>query len=142
MSDSHTDQVREELKAAGMSRFGMMKFAAHYLPRVIHDDEHIRAVVNGRHKDDAIQGTNEAILVATDKRIIFLDHKPGYTSMDELAYDAVAGLNVSQAGFFAAITLYTRMVNYTVRFANKTCAHRFAEYVEKRRLAVGEDVVT
>lgn len=138
MTESHIQRVREELIAAGTTKYGMLKFASRYLPNIIHENECIRAVVYGRHKMENFALSNEGMLVATNKRMIFIERKPGYTSVDELSYEVVAGLNVSVTPFFSAITLYTRMSSYTIRFANKNCVNRFAEYVERRRLDMEE----
>lgn len=138
MKDSHTLRVQEELKAAGMTKYGLLKLTTRCLPRVIHENEHIRAAVYGRYKQDGWPLSSEGMLVATDKRIIFVNWKPGYTSIDELSYDIIAGLNVSRAIFFSALSLYTRMSTYTIRFANSGCVARFADYVERRRLTLEE----
>lgn len=138
MASSHTvhdDKVRQELKAAGISTLAMLRFTARYLPKVIHDDEHIEAAVFGRHKEsEGLFGYIEGILVATDKRIIYLDHKPGFTTMDEIAYEVVSGVKKSTAGLYSSLTLFTKMGNYTVSFAKPANAERFADYIEQRRI--------
>lgn len=130
----HEERIKEELRRAGVTRFGMLKFAVKYLPKVIHKDEHIHGVVYGRYGEKTGSLTLvEGILIATNRRIIFLDHKPGYTSTDEVTYDVVSGVKVSKA-FFSAVTLHTRIGDYTIRFANSRCASIFVSYVERRRL--------
>ena len=128
----HEQRIQQELKAAGVTRYGMMKFAIKYLPNIIHDNEHIGGVVYGRYSSGA-SSLNEGTLVATDKRLMFLDHKPGFTSLDEVTYDVVSGVMNTSAGF-SGVTLHTRMGDYVVRFANRKCADIFTEFVEKQRL--------
>lgn len=123
-----------ELRSVGVTPYGMKKFGIKYLTKVIHDDEHIKGVVYGRYKDK--QGSitlNEGLLVATDKRLVFVDHKPGYTDVDEMTYDVVSGIKITQA-VFTAVILHTKIQNYEIRFANAKCAQTFVSYVEKRRL--------
>ena len=130
----HEERIKKELQSVGVTPYGMKKFVIKYLPKVIHKDEHIFGVVYGRYKDK--QGTitlNEGMLVATDKRIIFIDHKPGFTDMDEVTYDAVSGIKLTQA-VFTAVILHTKIDNYEIRFANPKCANVFVRYVEQRRL--------
>lgn len=128
-------RIRRELKDAGVTAFGMAKFAAKYLPNILHESEHIKGAVYGRYTEgDGLLRWVEGMLVATDRRVIFLDRKPGFGSMDELTYDVVSGVQKSYAWPFAAITLHTRLGNYTIRFANKKCIDIFIHYVEKRRL--------
>lgn len=134
MTDAHSRRIYDELLAAGVSRFGMKKFAARYLPKVIHKDEHIKGVVYGRYRDKSgVLSLNAGMLVATNKRIIFLDHKPGYTATDEIAYNVVAGISLTKA-IFSAVTLRTRLGDYTIRFTNPKSAEIFAKYVERHCL--------
>lgn len=131
---SHEKRIKQELKAAGVTWYGMTKFAVRYLPRFIHEDEHVKAIVYGRYGDKTGSiKLNEGTLIATNLRIIFLDHKPGYTAIDEFSYDVVAGINLTVA-VFSAITLHTRTGDYRIRFANSVCAEKFLHYVEERRL--------
>jgi general stress protein 26 len=126
--DLHQTHVYEELTAAGMTKYGHLKFASRYLHNFIRPDEHIMGVVYGRYEG------GEALLVATDLRIIFLDKKPLFASTDELSYDAVSGVKYSAAGLFASITLHTRVGDYQLRYVNKTAATNFVRYIERRRL--------
>lgn len=131
-----TKQVQAELRQAGMTGYGALKFASRYLPTVLRSDEHVQAAVYGRYRAGAgVLGWTEGMLVATDRRLLFLDHKPGYTATDELTYDIVSGVQKTTAGPFSALTLHTRIGNYTIRFANTACIDAFVRYVEERRLA-------
>lgn len=66
--------------------------------------------------------------------MLFIDHRPGYTTMDEVSYDVVSGVNVSTTLFYASVTLFTKVANYRLSFASKQCVQRFADYVESRKL--------
>lgn len=131
----HTERIKQELRAVGATSFGLMKFASRYLPKIIHEDEHVRAAVYGRYKvNGGWLAMSEGVLVATDSRIIFLDHKPGFTSTEEVTYDVVVGVRKTSGGPFAAVTLYTRVGNFTIRFAHGRTIDKFVEFIEKRRL--------
>lgn len=130
---SHIVRVKEELQQAGVGRYGRLKFTALYLPNVIHEQEHIQAVVYGRYGEGMLM-TTEAMLVATDRRVIFLDHKPGYTNVDELSYDVISGVRMSNAAFFTSVTLHTKIGEFAIKFAKRRCAERFVEYIETRRV--------
>ena len=133
---AHAERIRAELEEAGVSRAGLYKFTSRYLPNIIGQDEHIKAVVFGRRSEiEGFFGLIGGALVATDLRIIFVDHRPGYTSMDEIGYDVVVGINVSQAGPYASLTLYTKIGNYELSFARPACVNHFERYIEVRRLA-------
>ena len=138
-SHEHQERVREELRAAGVSRFGLHKFTSHYIPYVIGNKEHIKAVVFGRQREvEGFFGVVGGALVATDTRIVYIDHRPGYTTMDEISYGVVSGVNVTQAGPYASLTLYTKIGNYHLSFAKPYCTMRFARYIEMRRVRESE----
>jgi len=123
------------MKTAGVTAFGRMKFVSRFLPQVLHENEHIMGAVYGRYGEaTGLLHQSEGMLIATDRRVIFLDRKPGYESMDELTYDVVSGIQKTYAWPFASLALYTRIGNYTLHFANKHCIDRFMAYVEKRHL--------
>ncbi len=121
-------RVYKELSAAGMTSYGFIKMETLYLPKIIHDNEQIHGVVYGKTVKDKI---GSAMLVATNRRIIFLDCKPLYTTSDEVSYDVVSGVKMNVAGLFAGVTLHTRVRDYGLRFVNMKCARNFVEYIEQ-----------
>lgn len=128
VSAQHKARIKEELKAAGVTKYGLLKMEFRHLPEVIHPDEHIEAVIYG------IRDTFSAILVATDRRVIYLERKPFYSMMDEVTYELVAGIGHNIAGSRASVTLHTRVGNYTLRYVNRRPAEKFINYIEKRRV--------
>lgn len=128
----HETRVRDELIQAGFTKGGLRKFTAKYLPQVIGEDEHIGGAVHGRYSETSKGPLNwvEGMLVATDKKVMFIDHKPGYTDVDEITYFVVAGVKYVSAWPFAAVTLHTRMGDFTLKFASPICAKKFVKYVE------------
>lgn len=133
MSRAHSKRIRQELARAGATRYGLLKSESRYLPKIIHADEHIHGVVYGQY------GDSSAMLVATDHRVVFLDVKPMATLMDELSYNIVMGVEFDVHTLFATLMLQTNAADYTVRFANITCAERFARYIEKKRLSASDE---
>jgi len=128
-------RIREELKAAGVTGFGLNKFNSRYLPQVIHDHEHILGVIYGRFGEGpGLLSLTDRMVVATDLRVVSLNRKPGYTYVDEFTYDIIDGVVETRAGPFAAVTLNTKVAHFTIRFVNVRCADIFVHYIEKRRL--------
>ena len=132
MKDAHTLRIIEELKAVGVTRHGLAKSETRLLPNIIHEDEHIGGVIYG-----LISGGSSAMLIATDHRVIFLDHQVFYTTTDELTYDVVSGVKSSAAGPFTSVVLHTRITDYIVRYVNSNCARIFIKYIESKRLEKG-----
>lgn len=122
----HIDRIKSELKQAGMTPYGFMKLETDHVPEIIHTNEHIKGIVYGR-----LEKTIDAVmLLATDKRVIFIDCKPFYKNWDEITYEVVAGVKMSIVGPFAGVVLHTRVKEYSLRFVNIKCANIFVEYIE------------
>lgn len=134
---AHKNRVVSEAREAGVTRYGFTKFSVRYLPKVIHENEHIHGLVYGRYREENGPSLNEGLLVATEFRVIFIDHKPGFTKTDELGYHIVSGVETSTA-LFSAVTLHTRIGDYELRFINKKCGRKFIEYVEQRKIEEDE----
>jgi hypothetical protein len=127
-------RVKQELKAVGVTWYGMQKFAIRYLPEIIGMSEHICGAVYGRYADNGGNlKFNAGLLVATNKRVIFLDHKPGYTRMDEIAYDAVGGVELSTV-VKSTVKVKSAAGDYQISYANPRCSKTFVDYVDKKRM--------
>lgn len=127
---SHQQRIKDELIAAGFSRYALLKAESRRLPTVIHEDEHIMAAVYGRIQNGS------AMLVATNLRVIYLDVKPLFKIMDEISYEVVSGITHDQQAGFGHIVLHSRIGDYAIRYANPTCASRFADYIERARIDI------
>lgn len=123
-------RVHDELIAAGVTKHGLHKDEAKHLPNIINEDEHIMAAVNGR------TDLGSVMLVATDKRVLYIDSKPFYNTVDELTYDVVSGVMHHSQGLYAQVVLHTRVGEYNLRFVNLKQARRFVSYLESKRLTV------
>lgn len=132
MNSAPWNRIRSELIEAGITRYGLTKSAIKELPKILHDNEHIRGIVYGQ-----IGSGNSALLVATDLRLIYIDRRALFTTTDELTYDVVSGVKSSKAGPFTSIIVHTRINDYSLRYVNSKCAAIFTDYIEKIRLETG-----
>lgn len=121
---NHADRVKMELRQLGVTKWGLMTSESQYLPKIIHQNEKLGAVIYGRHSDGF------AMLVATDRRVIFLDKKPFFVNEDEITYDVISGVRFTHAGMGNTVTLHTRIKDYAIKTLNEQCAERFVEYIE------------
>lgn len=128
MDEINVKRIRNELKAVGVGAVGLRTPEAKELTVMLHPNEHIGGVAYGRY------GNSLAWLVATDRRVIFMDKKPMFETTDELTYDVVSGVKIMKTGLFASLVLHTRVNDYTIRFVNTKCADIFVKYIEQRRL--------
>lgn len=134
-SDKHVQRIEQELKDAGVSRFGLAKMESKYLPGIIHEDEHIYGAVYG--KIDFLS----SMLVATEKRVLFLNREPMLSTTDEITYNVVSGVKFDKVGLFGSLTLHTRIRDYTIRYVNLKSARKFVKYIETRRIETSSQKV-
>lgn len=127
-TQQHIDRVKNELLKAGMTKYGLLKGESRHLPSIIKKDEHIGGVVYGR-----VEG-GSAMLVATDKRVIYLDHKLLSNKSDELTYDVVSGVSSNTQGSYSGVILHTRLGDYQVKYVNLKCASQFVRFIESKRI--------
>lgn len=121
-------RVKAELRVHGAVAYDLWLPETHYLPRVIHEDEHIMGTVYGRYKG------GRGVLVATDQRVLFLDKKPGWMRCDEITFAVIGGVTRTKIGPMGNVTLHTRLGDYTLRTFNQKNAENFADYIEARCL--------
>ncbi|MDZ7786420.1 MAG: pyridoxamine 5'-phosphate oxidase family protein [Candidatus Saccharibacteria bacterium] len=131
-SKKHVARVRRELKAAGVTPYGFLKLSTRYVPEVVQLDERIGGAVYGW----GIVG-GSAVLIATDRRILFIDKKPFFQTTDELTYDIVSGVKIHTGGPFCTVILHTRRNDYRLRYVNEDCARNFVKFIEQRRIHPG-----
>lgn len=121
-------RVATELRKLGVTSLALLRLEARHLYKILHDGEHIKGVVHGR----AAEGY--AMLVATERRVIFFDKKPLFTNEDEITYDVVSGVKVATNGIMQTVTLHTRIKDYVITTFNRQCAYGFMAWIEARRL--------
>ncbi len=121
-------RVWKELRDLGVSRVALHTEEGRYLPHVIHDGEHIGGITYG--------WTNGSfsMLVATDRRVIFIDKKPLFIDEDEITYDVVSGVDYGSTGLDSTVKLHTRVKDYVMHTLNGACARGFVSYIESRAI--------
>lgn len=128
----HINRIRRELKEAGIIAVNMARFSSGYIPRIIHTDEHILAAIYGHRKEGkGIFGYEVGLLIATDQRVMYIIHRPSFTTLDEMQYDLISGVNIVNTGLFASITLYTGIANYILSFVRPKAAQHFVNTIEQ-----------
>lgn len=128
MPPNHKERIRQTLRRLGVSKWGMVSMEAHYVPHIIHPKEEIGGVVYGFCESSFV------MLLATDRRIVYLDKKPLFVKEDEINYYAVTGVSYSSAGFGSTVTLHTRIRDFVILTFNERCAQGFVAYIESRCL--------
>lgn len=121
-------RIKQQLRALGVSGAVLLTQESRYLPHIIHPDETIWGVVYGKTKDGF------AMLLATNRRVIYLDKKPLFVNQDEVTYDVVSGVNRSHVGLGTTLILHTRIKDYVVQTLNDKCARGFVNAIEQLKV--------
>lgn len=124
---SQNKLVFTELTNLGVGSWAWWHSELRRLPTLMDANEHIGGILYG------YQGLNFVLLVATDRRVIFLDSKPLFTDEEEVSYDVVSGISYDHL-IFTTVTLHTRVKDYKVLTLNTRCAQGFKRYIEQRAL--------
>ena len=120
--------VQSELRKRGAVAYNMWLPETHFLPRLLHKDEHIMGSVYGKYKG------GRGVLVATDQRVLFLDKKPLFMHVDELTYMIIGGITFTKTLIIGYVTVHSRLGDYTLRTFNQKNAANFVDYIETRCL--------
>jgi len=125
---NHKERIRDELKKAGFTGYGLLKTESRNLPDIIHPSEHIMAAVYGT------SDTGSAMLIATDMRVLFYDKKPFHRMLDEISYEIIGGVSYDKQAGLSHVILKTRGGDYAIRRANPFLAEKFIDYIEQARI--------
>ncbi len=120
--------VKEQLRNVGVTKYGTTMSGVRYLAKLIHPGEQIMGVIYGRNSDGSV------VLVATDRRIVYINKKPFFSNFDELTYDIVSGVSYGQSWIFTTVRLHTRVKEYELHWVNPKCARYFIRFIESNRL--------
>lgn len=119
-------QTVRRLRQLGISWWSTHMSEARYLPRLLHPDEELGGVLYGW------SGVGRIMLVATDRRIIYLDCKPLFVKSEDITYDVVAGITMEWLGPRGTLILHTRLGDFAVQTTNHGAAQIFHDYIDKR----------
>lgn len=129
---NHKARIRKDLQRLGLSTYGRGSMEARYLPNIIHPDEAMGGAVYGRTEDGLV------LLVATDRRVVYLDLKPLFLNEDEINYDVVSGVRLTHSALFTTVTLHNRIRDIAVRTHSYASALQFLKFIESQCLERNE----
>lgn len=109
----------------GATKTVISKSEVRQLSDVLHERENILGFIYG-----AYEGAAFALLVATNKRIIFVSKTPGNLIVDDIPYNMVASLEYNTGVLWGRVKLFARHKNYSFSFVNKKYVVPFAHVVE------------
>lgn len=121
---SHVSRINDDLRRVGFKSYGFMKSETRALPDIIASDEPILGCIYGQYSGGS------GMLVATDRRILFVDKKPMHLLLEEMTFERVVDIGVDWQPFYSMVTLNTRGEKYIFKYVNTKCARIFVRYLE------------
>lgn len=122
--------VKQQLKKVGADA-GLLYRAEHReLPHILFDQEQIINVINGTYSGGL------AILCATDKRILLVDKKPFYMTMEDVRYDMISDVMFNNRLLNSTLLLGTMHKSITFKSFNQTRIRNFTSFVQQKVMEV------
>jgi hypothetical protein len=102
----------------------------HELAKILLPGEVVNQCINGQYEGGF------AMLAATDIRVLLIDKKPMYLSLEDIRFDMIAEVDYNHNLFNATLRIFTP--NQTVRFTgfNQTKMRDFFNFVQKRVMEI------
>ena len=102
--------VEDQLKAIGVDFKFWGKAEKRELQHILVEGEHIQHCLNGRYEGGF------AMLCATNKRLLLIDKKPFYLTLEDVRYDMISEVDFSHRLMDSTLRICT--VNKVVRFTS------------------------
>ncbi|HSX18198.1 MAG TPA: PH domain-containing protein [Candidatus Saccharimonadales bacterium] len=122
--------IEAQLTKLGVRKTFFCKPEIRELQHILMDDEDIIKFVNGRYAGGF------AILVATEQRLLLIDKKPLYLTVEDIRYDMISEVDVNSRLFDGTVTIFT--VNRQLAFTSmrQRQLRELTAYVQKRVMEI------
>lgn len=126
MERSRLDEIKDELEKLDINPTIFARKEISELPDILSADEKIVYLVEGRNKTD----NHHIILVATDRRLIFVDKEFMYgLKVEDFSYDKVSSIQYETSLLLASIDIHTSDNIVEIDGVGKYYAELFCEKV-------------
>ena len=116
--------IKNQLRAAGFRNKFWGWSAIQQLPAILDDDERIMRVASGMYEG------GHAIILATNRRLLFMDKKPISFVVEDIPYDMVAEVQFRLNPFDATLTIYCHSKKIHIKSLSHARVRMFALHVE------------
>lgn len=126
------ESIKAQLRFIGAGKFILARGEIRELPGILWDDEQILKVAYGIHEG----GTG--LLLATDKRLLFVDKRFFHLRCDEIPYDFIMGAKFKLGMFTGTLIIPSRVSDLELKGIPKRQAREFAEFIDEKICHHGE----
>lgn len=126
----------EEIKEQIKSKTGTTKFFGKKeikeLPSILWEDELLEDIIQGNYNN------SNGLLVATNKRLIFIDKGIMKLKVEDFPYDKISSIQYETGMVFGKITIFITGNRAEIKNLVKNETRQFAEYIRARTTAKSE----
>lgn len=119
-------EIKDQLRACGARANILTKAETRCLPTIIYPGETIRAFVYGSHP------AGFGMMVATDRRLLYVNKAFFDTKVDEVLYVSVAAVEYDLGIRYGKLKIYTRAKDFEFKFINKRYLRPFVTFVNEQ----------
>lgn len=122
----HTNEVSRQLKELGVNLRFWCRPEIRELPKILFEGEQLRHVLVGRYEGGF------ALFCATDQRVLLVDKKPFYLTLEDIRYDMISDVQYNHRILDATVRLGT--VHKTISFLgyNHEKLRNFTNYIQQQ----------
>lgn len=128
MVDAH--KVKQQIKEIGADKYIFCGPERRELARILFDQEKIHHLINGRYSGGF------AILVATNQRILLVDKKPFYLTMEDIRYDMISDVMFNNRLLSSTLLLGTMHKSVTFTGFSHSKIRDLTQFVQQKVMEV------
>jgi hypothetical protein len=126
------EEIREQIgNIDGASKF-LGRKEIKQLPGILWEDERVEKLVQGSYN------SGMGVLVATNKRLVFVDKGIGKLKVEDFPYDKLTSIQYETGWTMGSITMFASGNKAEIKNVAKDQCKNFADYVRARITAVSE----
>lgn len=123
-------QVKQQLKAIGADKYIFCGPERRELAKILFENEQVHHLINGRYSGGF------AILVATDQRILLVDKKPFYLTMEDIRYDMISDVMFNNRLLNSTLLLGTIQKSVSFTGFSHTKIRDFTSFIQQKVMEV------
>lgn len=122
----HADTVKQQLKRMGVTTMFWCRAEIRELPKILVPGEQLRHMIVGRYEGGF------ALFCATDHRVLLIDKKPFYLTLEDVRYDMISDVQFNYRLLDATVMLGT--VHKTITFTgfNQGKVRELTSYIQEQ----------
>lgn len=120
------ERVKQQLKAIGVDFQFFGRAEVRELPKILFDDEYVKHAVFGKYSG------GYAVLFATNQRVLLIDKKPFYLTLEDVRYDMISDMMFNNRLLTTSLLLGTVHKSITFIAYNQHRLRDLTSYVQKK----------